>query len=235
MTALLVATLVTAATALWLPPQRDRRVVALNGVHRATVVERLRPVATAAVARVGVGPASRRRRAQKRSHVIQALGVLAAELEAGAPPTHALLRAQGDPSLWPHAAGAARWGEGIAEALDRDALMNPVLSQVAACWRVAGRGAGLADSIQQIAESSRVAEDVRVEMESQLAGPRATARLLSVLPLVGLGFGIMLGADPLAWLLGAGPGRACLAAGLLLTAVGTWWTGRIALAVERRL
>lgn len=183
----------------------------------------------------GIGPGSRRRRALQRARVLQAIGALAAELEAGAPPAEALLRAQGDPSVWPQAAAAARWGDGIAEGLDADARAAPVLGQAAACWRVGSRGAGLVEAIQHVAASARAAEDVRVEMEAQLAGPRSTARLLSGLPVVGLGLGLMLGADPLDWLLGTLPGRLCLAVGVTLTLVGMWWTGRIAAGVERRL
>jgi tight adherence protein B len=59
--------------------------------------------------------------------------------------------------------------------------------------------------------------------------------MLALLPLVGIGFGMMLGSDPLAWLLGTTPGRLCLLAGLVLTAAGTLWTGRIAARVERLL
>jgi tight adherence protein B len=59
--------------------------------------------------------------------------------------------------------------------------------------------------------------------------------MLAVLPVVGIGFGLMLGADPLAWLVGSTPGRACLACGVALTGIGVWWTGRIAASVERML
>jgi tight adherence protein B len=89
--------------------------------------------------------------------------------------------------------------------------------------------------MRQVAASARAAEDVRVELEGQLAGPRATARVLAALPLVGLGLGIMLGSDPLSWLLTTVPGRLCFGTGAVLTTVGMWWTSRIALSVERRL
>ena len=59
--------------------------------------------------------------------------------------------------------------------------------------------------------------------------------MLAALPLVGVCFGLMLGSDPLAWLLGSTLGRACLVAGLGLTGIGMWWTGRIASRVERLL
>jgi tight adherence protein B len=186
--------------------------------------------------RVGIGPATRRRRAHERLRVIQALGALAAELEAGQPPGTALERAGGRPSAWPAALAAVTMGGDAAQALGVDAQEHEVLRQLAACWQVgAGSGAGLAVSVGRLAATARAAEDVRVDLEGQLAGPRATARMLSLLPLVGIGFGIMLGADPLAWLLGTVPGRLCLLAGVVLTGLGALWTGRIAARVERLL
>ena len=233
---LIAAVLAALAATVAVHPARERRLRRLTGGERGLPTGiRLRGAAQRWWRQRGIGPGSRRRRAQQRARVLQAIGALAAELEAGAPPAEALLRAQGDPSVWPHAAAAARWGDGIAEGLDADARAAPVLGQVAACWRVGSRGAGLVEAIQHVAASARAAEDVRVEMEAQLAGPRSTARLLSGLPVVGLGLGLMLGADPLGWLLGTLPGRLCLAVGVILTLVGMWWTGRIAAGVERRL
>jgi tight adherence protein B len=68
-----------------------------------------------------------------------------------------------------------------------------------------------------------------------LAEPRATAVVLSLLPLLGLGLGAVLGADPLAWLLGSRAGLVVLAAGLALEAVGAWWAWRIASSLESLL
>lgn len=196
------------------------------------VVRRARQLGAA----TALGPAARRRRMQGRIRVVHALGALAAELQAGQVPSAAVRRCAGMPQVWPEAAAASATGGDIADALDRDAAQAPALRHLAACWRVAAdSGGGLAASIDRLAASARVAEDVRVELEGQLAGPRATARTLAVLPIVGIGFGVMLGADPLAWLLGSTPGRLCLLTGISLTGVGMWWTGRIATSVERLL
>lgn len=185
---------------------------------------------------VGIGPASRRRRAHERLRVVQALGALAAELQAGQPPLAALDSAGGVPCVWPRALAAVRLGEDVSAALAADAAEHAILRQLAACWQVAAQsGSGLAPAVSQLAGSARTAEDVRVHLEGQLAGPRATARMLAVLPFVGLGFGIMLGANPVGWLTSTPFGWACLVSGLGLAALGTWWTGRIAAAVERML
>ena len=188
------------------------------------------------IGRVGVGPASRRRRAAQRMHVVRALATLAAELEAGQPPREALRRAAGDPPAWPRALASLRFDGDVAAALEADGDDRPVLAHLAACWRVATEsGTGLAAAVARLAESARTAEDARVDLEGQLAGPRATARLLALLPVVGIGFGVLLGSDPLGWLLTEPLGRICLGLGVLLTAAGAWWTGRIAASVERLL
>lgn len=234
MTVLAAAGLMAAAVLLLVPSAADARVRFLVPRRRPWVA-RTRVAVHAVLGRAGVGPASRRRRAADRVRVVRALGALAAELDAGLPPGEALVRSAGDPCAWPHALRAARWGGDIARALDLDAAQASVLAQVAACWRVGARGAGLADSLRQVAATARAAEDVRVEMEGQLAGPRATARVLAVLPLVGMGLGTLLGSDPVSWLLTTTPGLLCLATGVGLTVLGMWWTSRIAMSVERRL
>jgi tight adherence protein B len=231
---LLSALLVAGAVAWLMPSAGDRRLPpALGAEGRRGLMERLGP--RMAAARLGMGPASRRVQAAERVRTIQAMSALAAELESGQPPSVALVRARGRPPVWPRAAATAAQGGDVAAALELDAQAHPVLRQVAACWRVGVHGSGLAASISRVAVAARAAEDVRVEMEGQLAGPRATARVLVVLPLVGVAFGFMLGTDPLAWLLGSTPGLICLAGGVGLTVLGLWWTGRIAASVERRL
>lgn len=232
---LLAVLLGASAAVLALRPAGEARIGSLLGAPSWRGRQRISSWILGHLARRGVGPGSRRRQARERSRVIQALGTLAAEVEAGLPPEEALVRAAGSPPAWPRAARHARGGGDVPAALLEDAAEQPVLAQLSACWRIASRGSGLADAVRQLAATARASEDVRVEMEGQLAGPRATARLLSVLPLVGMGLGMMLGSDPLGWLLSTGPGRLCLGAGVLLTAVGAWWTARIAAAVERLL
>ena len=74
----------------------------------------------------------------------------------------------------------------------------------------------------------RFADLVRAELTREqdrmvaLAGPRATAALLTALPLVAPLLGWLIGADPLAALGGSAAGRACLLLGL-----GFWWAGRV--------
>jgi tight adherence protein B len=57
-----------------------------------------------------------------------------------------------------------------------------------------------------------------------LAAPRSSAFLLSGLPLVGLGLGAAMGANPLRVLLHTSYGAALLVAGLAFDLVGLAWT-----------
>jgi tight adherence protein B len=236
--ALALGSVVLAALAAHLAvgPAVEARLADLQGQRARPAAARLRLIVVTVAGRVGFGPSSRRRRARERAATIEQLGALAAELAAGLPPTTALVRAAGSDCVWPSAAAAVRMGGDVVDGLRLDARSRPVLMQLAACWQVASQtGSGLAYSVEQLARSARRAEQVRGELEGQLAAPRATARVLTGLPLVGIGFGMMLGADPVGWLLGSTFGRLCLAGGVALTAVGAVWTGRVAARVERML
>ena len=130
------------------------------------------------------------------------------------------------------------WGGNVVDALRSDARVPgcELLLSVSACWSVAqGTGAGLAESLRRAVEADREDDDVRTQLAAHLSAPRATARMLAGLPILGLVLGIAMGGDPLAWLLGAPLGIGCLVGGLALTALGLLWTSRIAARVEALL
>ncbi len=107
------------------------------------------------------------------------------------------------------------------------------LAAVAVCWDVVGAtGSGLAPAIDRVAGALRAEAAVRREIEGQLAAPRASARLLAGLPVLGLICGALLGAHPTAVLLGSTWGRGCLVAGVTLAGLGMAWVGRIAHAAD---
>lgn len=107
------------------------------------------------------------------------------------------------------------------------------LRRLAACWQVAEEsGAGLAQAVERIAATLQAEEALRREVRAQLAGPRATARMLAGLPALGLLLGAALGARPLEVLLHTVYGVGCLMVGILLAAAGVVWTDRLARAVE---
>ena len=183
---------------------------------------------------------SRRRRTQMRAAVRESLAEVVADVRAGQPPERALTRALSDRdgALAPRTLAAARWGGDIVGALrdDSRAAAQPLLASAAACWSVAAtQGAGLADALDRLVAQDRRAEEVRRQLEAHLAAPRATARMLALLPALGLVLGIAVGGDPIGWLLGTPLGAACLVLGLLLIALGLLWATRIAARTERLL
>lgn len=90
-----------------------------------------------------------------------------------------------------------------------------------------GHGLPLADVVrragEEVAETSRHAG----EIEASLAGPRATALILTALPLLGLGLGHLMGADPVATLGSGLIGAALSIVGASFIAAGLLWTSRI--------
>ena len=64
-------------------------------------------------------------------------------------------------------------------------------------------GAPLATSLERAAEHAEERIDALLGRQSALAAPRATGRILSWLPLIGLGLGMLMGSDPLGVLTGS--------------------------------
>ncbi len=105
--------------------------------------------------------------------------------------------------------------------------------QLAACFDVAeATGCPLADVLTRFAAQLEAEDDAEAARQTALAGPRATVRLLTWLPFLGLGLGLLLGVDPVEVLLGTPWGVAALAAGLALTAAGRFWSARLVRAAE---
>ncbi|MFJ3953430.1 type II secretion system F family protein [Streptomyces sp. Je 1-4] len=178
-----------------------------------------------------------RARDRRAAAVIGLCAAVAGELRAGRQPAQALL-AVGAPGLGAEGSAvlaAARYGGDVPQAL-RVAARQPGaagLTGMAACWQVAVEGgAGLASGLERIAAGLRAQRDQRDELRAQLAGPRATALMLALLPAAGLLMGSALGADPLRVLLHTPAGWGCLVVGGLLEWGGVVWTARIVAAAE---
>ena len=134
------------------------------------------------------------------------------------------------------ARAAAATGAPVAEAIrravstaftarDREAR---TWSQLAACFDIAeASGCPLADVLTRFAAQLEAEEDADAARQTALAGPKATVRLLTWLPLMGLGLGAALGVDPLSTLLGTPLGLAALLGGTVLTVAGRVWSARL--------
>jgi len=120
-------------------------------------------------------------------------------------------------------AAAAR--EAVGVRVGRDVR---VWGELAACFDTAeASGCPLADVLARFAAHLETEDDAEAARQTALAGPRATVRLLTWLPLSGLGLGLLLGVDPVATLLGNPWGLSALGAGVALTAVGRLWSTRL--------
>lgn len=103
-----------------------------------------------------------------------------------------------------------------------------IWAQLAACFDVAeASGCPLADVLARFAAQLEAEDDAEAARQTALAGPRATARLLGWLPLLGLGLGMLLGVDPVRILLGTPYGIAAFIFGVGLAATGRIWSSRL--------
>lgn len=163
-------------------------------------------IAGVTAALVASGAAADRRRGRAAAALVESVGILAGELRAGQAPADALAILGADPRSEPVTRHRA----------------------VSAVWTVAERsGAPAAAVLERVEQDLREREQQRREIAAQLAGARSTAGLLAVLPVLGIGLGVAMGADPLRTLLGNPRGQIALVVGAALQAAGVLWTARI--------
>jgi tight adherence protein B len=99
---------------------------------------------------------------------------------------------------------------------------------LAAAWQVAtDAGASLAPSLRQLASSLRDLAQTERDVAVALAGPVATARMVMVLPVIGVLFGLALGFDTLGTLFTTVPGWICLILGIVLMLLARFWNRRL--------
>lgn len=104
-------------------------------------------------------------------------------------------------------------------------------SAIAVCWAVASQaGAPLAPALSAIADGLRDAAATERDIDVALAGPKATAKLVTLLPLAGIGFGAALGFDTIGVLLGTPVGLVSALSGVVFIMLGRRWSNRL---VER--
>ncbi len=186
-----------------------------------------------AVGHAGAGLVRRRRR-----EVARAAASLAVQLQAGLVPTDALQNAAVDWAVLRHGAAAQLLGADPIEVWQEQSRSAGChgLSDLARGWRLCLQtGAPLATTLEQIAEALEAEEALGLTVTAELSAPRATGRIMAVLPLIGIGLGFAMGGDPVHFLLDSTPGRVCLVAGAVLAAAGIWWIERIAGRVAGQL
>ncbi|TBN55414.1 hypothetical protein EYE40_14485 [Glaciihabitans arcticus] len=145
------------------------------------------------------------------------------------------------PVLAVRVAAAARAGERVSDALVAAVIeapsdrAGPAWRGLAAAWRVATEaGAPLAPALRSFAASLRSFAQAARAAEEALAAPVATARMVMVLPAVGVLFGMVLGFNTIATLFTTPIGLGCLALGVALL-LGAWrWNRRLVAAAQPR-
>jgi tight adherence protein B len=109
-----------------------------------------------------------------------------------------------------------------------DQLTRQGWSALAAVWSVAvATGAPLAESLRNTSASFRDAGRMQRDLQVALAGPAATARLVSWLPAVAVVFGMLMGLDGIGVLVGTPVGIGCLVGGVMLMVIGRAWSVRL--------
>jgi tight adherence protein B len=238
---------VTRLAALW-PTLRARRTrwpsivgpVLVGGLGGAALAGVGGALAGALAALVVRHRRARRRAAHDRATAAEQLAAAVAritdELRAGSHPAAALAGTDADGlharSVLAPAAVAARLGDGIVPALRRGGDGRPEISadveRIATAWTLAERhGIPLADLLGRAHEDIRWQVRFAATVRAQLAGPRATAGVLTTLPVLGIGLGQLIGADPIGVLRGGPLGQLLLVIGVALLAAGSAWSERI--------
>ncbi|GAA1426266.1 hypothetical protein GCM10009616_00370 [Microlunatus lacustris] len=180
----------------------------------------------------------RRRSADRRAReVVEACGVLAANLRVGQVPSRALATAAAACPVLRPAHDTLLLGGDVTATWSRQATQPGAggLRELARAWRVAHRsGASLGGTLEEVAAGQSAEQALRAVVGSELAAPRATGKLMAALPLLGLGMGYLLGGDPVGWLLAGPAGWACTAFGTGLACAGVLWIEALARAATEQ-
>ncbi|MGN0102285.1 MAG: type II secretion system F family protein [Dietzia sp.] len=131
-------------------------------------------------------------------------------------------------------AGTAPGADPIGAAAASGSRGDRVPGELAGAWLLATRhGVELAEVVDGLRADVASRRERAVRVHATLAGPRATAVILTALPALGVLLGSGFGADPLGVLLGGALGGALCLAGAVLLAAGLLWTDRIAGGADR--
>jgi tight adherence protein B len=153
---------------------------------------------------------------------------LVGELRAGAHPVLAAESVAVDaPPVGAQAmraiAAAARLGGDVEQAIN-----EPLLAETAHAWALAQRhGLPLADVLASVVRDLDQRARFARQVQARMAGPRASAVILAVLPALGVGLGEAMGARPLHVLSSTAPGQVLLVLGVGLVCAGVAWSARL--------
>ncbi|NUS95563.1 MAG: hypothetical protein HOQ36_24655 [Nocardia sp.] len=168
------------------------------------------------------------------AYLLDGLESVVAELRVGAHPSAAAAvaaRETGGIAAAAFAIGSARsrlGGSGAEGLLCPGTVIAAELGRVANAWRVAERhGLALAELLSAARADLGSRIRFRSRTDASLAGARATATILAVLPLLGIGLGQLMGAHPAHVLFVSTAGRYLLPLGTGLACAGLLWADEI--------
>ncbi|NMO03187.1 type II secretion system protein F [Gordonia sp. TBRC 11910] len=182
---------------------------------------------------------SRRERLHRETtDLLSALSAITAELSIGTPPPAAFALAGAElaerdstvsETMRTMASRAALGGAPRAESSAVGGPIDPQWRRITLAWEIAHEsGVPIKDLLESVRSDLAARRGFAARTDAGLAGPRATAAVLALLPILGIGLGQALGAHPIAILAGGGMGGVLLVVGTALGAGGLWWSLRIA-------
>ena len=106
--------------------------------------------------------------------------------------------------------------------------MSAHWERLAVCWQLAqDHGLAIA-TLMQTAQRDIVERDrFSAKVDAGMTGARTTAAVLAGLPLLGVGLGELIGAEPVSFLLSGGIGGWLLVVGVMLACGGLLWSDHI--------
>jgi tight adherence protein B len=232
-----------AALGLLVPTRRGLPVWPGAGAVAAMLAVVLPVTVVVACAIVGTTLWLRRRRHLRMRHraaesiALQgALDVLVGELRVGAHPVAAFSVAAGEVDGVVSAslravAARARLGADVAAGLRSVAKRSSLPAhweRLAVCWQLAQEhGLAIATLMHAAQRDIVEREHFSARTDAGMTGARTTAAVLAGLPLLGVGLGELIGAEPLSFLLSGGAGGWLLVTGVTLACAGLLWSDRI--------
>lgn len=168
---------------------------------------------------------------RRRGDVAQACAALAAQLRIGQAPSVALATAAREHPVLLEARDAQDLGGDVVRVWRTQAQQAGFggLLHLARAWQVSSRtGAPMSATLEQVAAALVAEQDLRTVVAGELSAPRATGKVMAVLPGCGVGLGYLLGGEPIGWLLGGPVGFGCLLAGVVLACSGVLWIEALA-------
>jgi tight adherence protein B len=181
-------------------------------------------------ARSWVARRSERRVERRLESLTEGLGALAADLRSGRPldaATEAAVAACADAETAAALARALR-APAAAPGPGQDEELTAALRRIAGGVLLSVRtGCSLAAVTAAVEDDLRARHRLRLELRTATAGPRASARLLAGLPVLGLAMGSGVGADPWQVLTTTASGQVLMVVGTALELAGLSWSGHL--------